>query len=266
MNSPLRDLSFDLFFTESEKQTLADYKHDFVERSLVARLLQPAWDQLAALVPRSVAPNVLNLAGLLCLLQGYYLCYMYMSDFPRAVTVACMFLWLSYQTLDAISGKHARNIRNDGPLGEVFQYCCSNVGIVFTSLTLCSIMGISKLSSMWYVVQTAQLVCLRKHAKAFRLGYVQTSLLGGEGELLWALLLLGLLRVAFGLEWFNTICGMSLYLSIYLSFYLSIHLSLSLSASRTCVSHTLSHTHLPLSFTSDLARALCLLLSCCCLY
>lgn len=206
MNSPLRDLSFDLFFTESEKETLAGYKHDWVERSLVARLLQRPWDHLAALVPRYVAPNVLNLAGLICLLQAYYLCYMYMSEFPRAVTVACMFLWLSYQTLDAISGKHARNIRNDGPLGEMFQYCCSNVGIVFTSLTLCSIMGISKLSSMWYVVQTAQLVCLRKHAKAFRLGYVQTSLLGGEGELLWALLLLGLLRITFGLEWFNTIC------------------------------------------------------------
>jgi hypothetical protein len=51
-----------------------------------------------------VAPNVLSLAGLLCLMQGYYLCYMYMDVYPRLVTSAAFFLILCYQTLDAIAG------------------------------------------------------------------------------------------------------------------------------------------------------------------
>jgi len=58
----------------------------------------------ARLVPVYVAPNVLSLAGLLCLMQGYYLCFMYMELYPRLVTSATFFLILCYQTLDATAG------------------------------------------------------------------------------------------------------------------------------------------------------------------
>lgn len=158
---------------------------------------------LSKKVPSYVAPNVLNLAGLVCLLQAFYLCFMYMDDLPRTVSVVSMLLLLSYHCLDSISGIHARSIANDSPLGELFQYSCSTIGVVFTSLTICYVMGVYSLPTLWFAVQIAQLVCLREHVQAFKRGYVQIGVLGGEAEVIWGLVLLVVLRVVFGLQPFN---------------------------------------------------------------
>ena len=118
-----------------------------------------------------------------------------------------MLLLLSYHCLDSISGIHARSIANDSPLGELFQYSCSTIGVVFTSLTICYVMGVYSLPTLWFAVQIAQLVCLREHVQAFKRGYVQIGVLGGEAEVIWGLVLLVVLRVVFGLQPFNQAIG-----------------------------------------------------------
>jgi len=196
-------INFSLFFTVQEQDRFSKYCHEVVDGSLVSHLFQPLWAFLSTKVPTYVAPNVVNLAGLVCLLQAFYLCIMYINDLPRTVSFVAMLLLLAYHTLDSVSGRHARRIGNDSPLGELFQYSCSNIGVVFTSLTMAYIMGARTLPTLWYTVQIAQLICLREHVKAFKRGYVQIGVLGGEAEVIWGLVLAVILRVAFGLEPFN---------------------------------------------------------------
>ena len=200
-------LSLNIFFTTQQQETFIKYNHEAEDGSLVTRIFSPMWQWAARQVPSYVAPNVLNIAGLLCLLQAFYLCFMYIDEMPRTVSLLSLLLVLAYHNLDRVSGKHARIIGNDSPLGEMFQYSCSNVGIVFTSLTLCYVMGVRSLPSLWYAVQIAQLLCMREHVNAFKRGFVRIHLLGGEGEAIWVIALVVVLRVAFGLEPFNLVIG-----------------------------------------------------------
>jgi len=198
-------VNFTLFFTPSQQETFSKYNHEVVDDSLVSGFFRPFWRRLAKQVPIYVAPNVLNLAGLVCLLQAFYLCFMYIDVFPRTVSIVALLLVLAYHNLDSISGRHARNIGNDSPLGELFQYSCSNIGIVFTSLTMCYVMGVQYLPTLWFAVQIAQLICLREHVKAFKRGFVQISILGGEAEVIWCIVIVVILRVAFGLQPFHSL-------------------------------------------------------------
>lgn len=66
------------------------------------------------------------------------------------MTILAMFLVFMYQTLDAIDGKHAKNIRNDSPLGELFDHACDNIGAVFQVLTICNVLGIDDLQIQWF--------------------------------------------------------------------------------------------------------------------
>lgn len=198
-------VNFTLFFTPSQQETFSKYNHEVVDDSLVSGFFRSFWRLLAKQVPIYVAPNVLNLAGLVCLLQAFYLCFMYIDVFPRTVSIVALLLVLAYHNLDSISGRHARNIGNDSPLGELFQYSCSNIGIVFTSLTMCYVMGVQYLPTLWFAVQIAQLICLREHVKAFKRGFVQISILGGEAEVIWCIVIVVILRVAFGLQPFHSL-------------------------------------------------------------
>lgn len=200
-------INFSLFFTIQQQDKFSKYCHEVVDGSLISNLFKPAWRRLSKQVPVYVAPNVLNLAALVCLLQAFYLCLMYMDELPRTVSVVSMLLLLSYHTLDSVSGFHARAIGNDSPLGELFQYSCSNIGVVFTAAIMCYVMGIRSLPTLWFAVQIAQLICLREHVRAFKRGYVQISVLGGEAEVIWGLVLVVVLRVVFGLEPFNQVLG-----------------------------------------------------------
>jgi len=197
-------VEFSLFLTPPQQQSFAEYNHPPVDGSLTTKIFKPFWYWLSKWVPLYVAPNVLNLAGLLCLLQAFYLCFMYIDNYPRSISAVALFLVFCYHNLDAVSGKHAMNIANASPLGQLFQYACSNIGVVFTSLTLCYVLGITALPTLWYVVQMAQLLCLRGHISAFKRGYVQISFIG-EGEVIWMMVLIGIIRVTFGLEPFNLV-------------------------------------------------------------
>jgi len=175
------------FLTEAEKRNVARWHYNVSDKSITTRLFTPLWEFWVKLVPDSVAPNVLTAAALLCQIQAFYICFLYGQMFPRAVSLAAMCLIVAYQTLDAIDGKHARNIRNSSPLGELFDYGCDNLGSVFMILALCFCLGIQNIPILWYLVQIAQLLFLQSHVKAFQTGKVVFGLLSGPGEILFVL-------------------------------------------------------------------------------
>ncbi len=95
-----------------------------------------------------------------------------------------MFLIFSYQTLDAIDGKHARNTKNSSPLGELFDHACDNVSVVFIVNMIATVCGVESLENQWYLIQIVQLVFLNTHIDALQYKAVEFSLLTGPGEAL----------------------------------------------------------------------------------
>jgi phosphatidylglycerophosphate synthase len=74
-------------------------------------------------------------------------------------------MFLSYG-FDSLDGRQARKIKNESPLGELFQESCINLGVVFSILSLCYIIGIRDVMTQWYFAQTASFFLLATHIEA----------------------------------------------------------------------------------------------------
>ena len=190
-----------LFLTTIEKENIRNWKYIVEDQSIVSQLFNPFWNYIVNYVPETVAPNILSLAGLLCILYAHYLSNNYIHIYPTIISLASVLLVFIYMTLDAIDGKHARNIHNSTSLGELFDHSCDNIGLVFLILTYCHNIGITNIYMQWYLVQTAQLAFLNSHIMAFRMRIVKFGFFSGPGELL--ILYMGTIILnAFGkLDW-----------------------------------------------------------------
>ena len=111
----------DIFLSDREKQNVQDYDVPVQDNSISTKLLFYFWNLIAKLFPANVAPNVISLAGLLCLMQAWYLTINYIDYYPRAVTVGSMILVFAWQTFDGVSRIHAKNVRNEYALVEYFK-------------------------------------------------------------------------------------------------------------------------------------------------
>jgi cytidyltransferase-like protein len=188
----------DMFLTKSEKENIRKWTYSVVDESSVTKIFTPFWNWLTTLIPDTVAPNILSLVGLFCILYAWHISNNYLGDYPRTVSIASVLLVFTYMNLDAIDGKHARKIGNQSPLGELFDHSCDNIGLVFMILTFCYNMDITNLYIQWYLVQTAQLLFLDSHITAFKSRVVKFGKYTGPGEAL--LLYMGLIIMnAFGL-------------------------------------------------------------------
>lgn len=192
-----------VFFTQSQLNNLSKWKYSVEDRSITTEWFTPFWDFLVKLVPDNVAPNVLSLAGLLCIIYSFILTHNYLEAHPTLVPLVVFFLGSAYMNLDAIDGKHARRTKNASPLGELFDHACDNIGVVFMTMTLCLICGIQNPIFLWYIVQCAQIVFLESHVMAYRDKVVKFERYSGPGEIL--LLYLGMVYFVsiFGTSFFE---------------------------------------------------------------
>jgi cytidyltransferase-like protein len=153
-------------------------------------------EKMALLVPASVAPNVISLAGLICTIQAFHLCYRYYHNSPTLISCVAIALVFAYQQLDALDGIQARRTMNASPVGALWDHACDNIGIVFVALVGCYVTGVEDVFTMWYVVQIAALGLLLAHLQALRAGKLRFGLLNGPGEGIF-LFQLGLIACAF---------------------------------------------------------------------
>jgi len=61
--------------TEVEKDRFASYTTHTYDKSLSSKLMAPLWERVASCLPEELAPNMISVAGLLCLVQAWYLCF-----------------------------------------------------------------------------------------------------------------------------------------------------------------------------------------------
>ena len=191
-----------IFLKREEKDKLAKWQYSVDDKSITTQLFTSWWNYIVTWVPETVAPNILSLAGLLCILFYFQLAYDYASTNSMLVSLSGFVLIFAYITLDAIDGKHARRTGNSSPLGELFDHTCDNVSVPFMTVGLTLTLGITNMTFNWYLVQTSQIVFLLSHIEAFRKRVVEFGRWTGPGEVLHMYLLVLLTNALFGFRWF----------------------------------------------------------------
>eukprot|EP00009_Paramoeba_aestuarina_P008537 CAMPEP_0201517192 /NCGR_PEP_ID=MMETSP0161_2-20130828/8356_1 /ASSEMBLY_ACC=CAM_ASM_000251 /TAXON_ID=180227 /ORGANISM="Neoparamoeba aestuarina, Strain SoJaBio B1-5/56/2" /LENGTH=486 /DNA_ID=CAMNT_0047914613 /DNA_START=38 /DNA_END=1498 /DNA_ORIENTATION=+ len=203
------------FLSEPELMRLGRHKTKKYEK-VTERWFSPLLLWVAKkTIPVHVAPNVLSLAGLLCVIQAFYLCEVYSQNLAHlSLTVLASLLVFANFFLHRMDPCHAKNIRNDSVLGDLFSDACGNVGTIFNCLVLCTITGLTDPDSQWYIVQMTQLGLLRHHVKAFKSSNLPT-LIGPDAAFFWfgAIALLSLFVDTYWIVYVKSVLQISSFLA-----------------------------------------------------
>mmetsp|Transcript_24119 Transcript_24119/g.47919 ORF Transcript_24119/g.47919 Transcript_24119/m.47919 type:complete len:537 (+) Transcript_24119:136-1746(+) len=210
---PLTDGWLELFLTPSQKAGFARWDEVVSNRSVMDRFVFDAvWSRMAAIMPDSVAPNVLTLVGLGLMLNAWYVMNLYGEDYPTGCTwFACVSTTLFFIT-SSLDMKHADRIRQRTSLGELWKYNCDCCSCVFLALLTVYSLGGIRVSTQWYAVQAFQLVLFTKHLSAFhRNDGLRHGPLSGPGDVISFILIILAVRASFGLEWIIAVYGETLH-------------------------------------------------------
>jgi len=177
------------------------FQDDISDRSISTMIFQRPAEWMARFIPSTVAPNLLTLMSLIAVLHAFHTTYMYREEWPRFCTAISIIMFTLYHLLDLVDGKHARNTKNDSPLGYLFNTACDALAITFIALTFCLSFDMTDFNAMWFVVQSSHLLFIWTKISALNRGFVSYGLFSGPGE---AVLLINTLlgiRAGFGLPW-----------------------------------------------------------------
>ena len=191
------------FLSPEDLRNVAVFEDDIHDKSISTRLLSPPVEWLAKFIPSTVAPNSLTLMSLIAVLHAFHTTYMYREEWPRFCTAVSIIMFTLYHLLDAVDGKHARNIKNDSPLGYLFNTACDSLAVTFMVLTLCLSFGMDDYNAMWFAVQSSHLVFVWSKLSAMNRGYVSYGIFSGPGEALLLINALLAVRAVFGLPWIS---------------------------------------------------------------
>ncbi|KAM6498880.1 Choline/ethanolaminephosphotransferase [Amanita muscaria] len=140
---------------------LEKYAYKSVDKSLITKhFLNPYWNWLITLCPRTVAPNTITLTGLLIVIVNFLTLLFYDAEYltlqrgaPSPPPNWLYFTWaiglFAYQSLDAIDGKQARRTGMAGPLGEMFDHGCDALN---TTLEVIMSLYALNLGRSWWTV------------------------------------------------------------------------------------------------------------------
>lgn len=200
-------MSMHFFLSREEKDRLSKWKYSVVDNSITTQIFTPWWRYIVKLVPETVAPNILSLAGLLCILYFFNLAIRYSDTHASLISLVGAVLVFIYTTLDAIDGMHARRTGNSSPLGELFDHTCDNLSVPFVVLGMTLCLGITDMTLNWYIVQIIQMVFLLSHIEAFQKKVVEFGRYTGPGEFLNMYIAILLINGFIGFGWISNMMG-----------------------------------------------------------
>ena len=195
----------ELFLTPSEKYTFSQWKEVVRDQTLIHSWTAPFFHHCARLLPDSLAPNVITLAGFLSLGQAWYLTNTYGLIYPTACTWLAMSNIFLFFVTNSIAGYHADCLRQHTALSDLFKYGCDMGSTVWLAmlLTYCWLDPTEEtfVETQWYAVQASQLVLFLKHLSAYkRKAGLRYRGMAGPGEVLVASMVLLALPAIFGKE------------------------------------------------------------------
>lgn len=147
------------YLSQDQLKRLDTYKYASIDSSPLSQyVMHPFWDYVVEFVPRSIAPNILTLAGFACTLANALLLTYYDYNFtassddkktlpiPPLVWLICALNLFLAHTLDGIDGKQARRTKATGPLGELMDHGVDSWTAVFVPMYVYSFFGSSDYS------------------------------------------------------------------------------------------------------------------------
>eukprot|EP00344_Euplotes_crassus_P007991 CAMPEP_0196994822 /NCGR_PEP_ID=MMETSP1380-20130617/1057_1 /TAXON_ID=5936 /ORGANISM="Euplotes crassus, Strain CT5" /LENGTH=266 /DNA_ID=CAMNT_0042410305 /DNA_START=20 /DNA_END=820 /DNA_ORIENTATION=+ len=129
-------------FDDDNKQALRDYQYKGGDNGITYKYFHsPVAEFFVAFVPEWVAPNLITLAGALCLVIPHIASIVMWGPAFEGETAQWAVLWvalmhMAYITLDNMDGKHARNTKNSSPLGQMFDHGCDAITFSLAVFTL----------------------------------------------------------------------------------------------------------------------------------
>lgn len=178
----------DLFLTQREKKKVSEWKYSVEDNSITTKLLSPLFDYVVNWISPNVAPNIITLMGLLCVIYAWYIITYFNMSTPYLAPICASVLIFIYQILYAVDGKHARRIDNSSPVGELFEHMCDNISVVFIGLLLLNAYNIENTKTQFYIIYSTQFTFLIEHCKALLSKKVIFDKYSGPGEALFAII------------------------------------------------------------------------------
>eukprot|EP00347_Sterkiella_histriomuscorum_P015671 403356136 len=111
------------------------------------------WNFILSLLPRSLAPNMMTLLGLVFPLIHFFILLYYDWTFtatlPNWVHLHAVWMVLWYQTIDAVDGKQARKTDNCSSLGQLLDHNLDQISYTIIFLNVCAT---CKTGSNWFLI------------------------------------------------------------------------------------------------------------------
>ncbi len=127
--------------SEAALARVAAYKYVCGSSTPLDRLLNHYWNWVVQWLPLWLAPNLVTLLGLACMVASAVVVVAtdpsLTAPLSPAVALFCAVCLFAYQTLDAIDGKQARRTGTSSPLGQLFDHGCDAVN----TLLICTVLA-----------------------------------------------------------------------------------------------------------------------------
>eukprot|EP00188_Purpureofilum_apyrenoidigerum_P003298 Plantae.Rhodophyta-Purpureofilum_apyrenoidigerum.ctg3407.p1 GENE.Plantae.Rhodophyta-Purpureofilum_apyrenoidigerum.ctg3407~~Plantae.Rhodophyta-Purpureofilum_apyrenoidigerum.ctg3407.p1 ORF type:complete len:413 (-),score=35.66 Plantae.Rhodophyta-Purpureofilum_apyrenoidigerum.ctg3407:153-1391(-) len=143
------------YFSETEINTLCSYKNKGSDKSITYRyVLSPIYDKILPWLPIWLAPNLVTLLGLFCVLISHFIAMYYMptlkEDAPRWVYIMLWIGLTSYMALDNLDGRQARRTGSSSPLGHLFDHGCDTLNVFISGLSTAATLQLG--TTIWAVL------------------------------------------------------------------------------------------------------------------
>lgn len=189
-------------------KNLKEYKYNCVDKSILNNyIMNHYYNRAINIVPLSIAPNLLTLMGLFCSMFSAFLTIYtdpHLNDqkYPIVKLINAILLFM-YQTFDALDGKQARRLNASTPLGQLFDHGCDALVCFFTSISLCSSLGLGANNDLIRIVfslVSVYFLCTIEeyYTDMFSLGYIN-----GPSEGIFAGIIAHLLSYFYGTQIFS---------------------------------------------------------------
>lgn len=128
------------FIKEENLQYLTQHKYQTTGYSKLDNQMNFFWEWVVTWFPNWLAPNLITVIGLVCMLGSYLIMLPFDHTFTRPIPAYILFisafLQFMYQTLDACDGKQARKIKQSSPLGMLLDHGCDSMSSMLIVLNI----------------------------------------------------------------------------------------------------------------------------------
>jgi ethanolaminephosphotransferase len=197
--------------TERDKEAIRSYQYRGGDTSLLYRYALSPFAQFCVdyLTPRSVAPNVITLTGLLFSLFTAILTLIVNPTLGPGAPSWLHFLTaltiFSYQTLDNMDGKQARRTVSSSALGMLFDHACDAINASVSIISMGSVLGTGWSHKFFIAYLSSYTLFFTQTWEEYFTNEMILAIFNGPSEGLMMAVLTSIVATVYGSEVFSTV-------------------------------------------------------------